>query len=68
MPKVGLDAGEGGRTAAQGGFGATGSLPLKPLSSPRASQQHAGGVGLGQADKPLGMGGTASDPNALYQQ
>lgn len=37
MPKVNLDGAEGVRTGAQPGFGGTGSLPLKPLSSPRSS-------------------------------
>lgn len=68
MPKVNLDGAEGVRTGAQPGFGGTGSLPLKPLSSPRSSQQHNGGIVLGQQDKALGVGAAASDPNALYQQ
>lgn len=60
--------GEQARVGHQVGFGGTGSLPLKPLSSPRSSQQHTGGIALGQQDKVQGVGAAASDPNALYQQ
>ena len=60
--------GEAGRAGHQAGFGGTGSLPLKPLSSPRSSQQHNGGIAIGQQDKVQGVGAAASDPNTLYQQ
>ena len=67
IPMVSAD-GDQSRTAHQSGFGGTGSLPLKPLSSPRTSQQHNGGIILGQQDKGQGGGNPSSDPNALYQQ
>ena len=50
--------------AHQTAFGVAGSLPLKPLSSPRSSQQH-NGVVITTTEKGGGSSAT-SDANALY--
>lgn len=67
IPMVSGD-GELARAGQQPGFAGPGSLPHKPLSSPRTSQQHNGGIVISQQDKGQGAGAASSDPNALYQQ